>query len=409
MKREGSTTSSPSSECTAVTTTRSVARLTARWNRWRSSFKRSAMGETGVAGSIPSSTRSTRSSWRMSVPVSLSVGHDNSWTPETITRLNSRPAAPCAVSSGTASGVAVRRSRTPVGNSCSSMCAIKDSTVALGRRSVKSPAASNSAIIASKSRSACEPAAPPRSAIAMRLSASFVADQIAHSTSSTLPPSPRAVRPASSTLRMRFRIASSRSVSTEPKSGSSSSNASNSESVTSARVSGFHLRSPRSRRRSVTGSVPPTGPSSRSRHWAMLNGSVSAFSPNSIASTMRCSASTTSVGFTATGTSACSSARRSDSIIPTERTTTDISRQATLSSRCQRRRRSTTAAWLTAVLGAITASAVGWRFVAPRSITSAPSKSRKNSGDAPRKRKTDCSSSPPMTVSSASCASWRTS
>ena len=384
-----------------MTSTCSVARLIARWKRRRSSFKRSAVWDTGVAGSMPSSIKSMRSSWRSSVPVSLSVGQDSSCTPLTTTRRNSRPAAPWAVNSGTASGTAVRRSRTPVGSSCSSIWAIKESIVAVGRRSVKSPAASNKDIMESKSRSACEPAAPPRKAIAIRESASFVADHTAQRTSSTLPPASSSARPDSSTPRIRVRMSSSRSVSIEPKSGSSPRWLSSSPKVTSARVSGFQRRSPRSRRRSVTGSVPPTGPSSSSRHWAIVSSCSCAFkarSPSSMAVTIFCSLSTTSVGLTATGTPACSNERRSGSIIPAERTITAISRHGTPSLRWDRRSISTTVAWLRVSVGATATVTAGSRRLAPRSIvfTSLPyvariSRSRwaKNSGDAPRKRKTD--------------------
>ena len=168
MNRDGSMTSSPSVWSTAVTRTRSVARVNATWNRRRSSSRRSRKCDTGVAGSTSWSTRSTRSCWPKIEPVSPRLGHSRSCTPATTTRLNCLPTAPCAVNSATASGVAARRSRTPVGSSCSNMLFTNSSSPPCVLRSVKSPAASNNAMTASRSRSACEPVVPPRSATAVR-------------------------------------------------------------------------------------------------------------------------------------------------------------------------------------------------------------------------------------------------
>ena len=178
-----------------------------------------------VPGAMPSSIRSTSSSWPNSVPVSLNDGQLSSCTPQIITVCHSWPLVAWAVTMLTASGTTSRRSRTPVGNSCSSMWVINASIVELGRRSTQSPAASKSAMTASKSRSAWEPAAPPRMLTADKCLSRLVADQISHNTSSTLPP----CRPAAITWRMRPKISCSRSVrtcstsATKPGSGSGSS------------------------------------------------------------------------------------------------------------------------------------------------------------------------------------------
>ena len=185
---------------------------------------------------------------------------------------------------------------------------------------------------------------------------------------------------------MRCSICSSRSVSTSPKSGSSALETTRSRSVSSARASGFQRRRPRNRRRSVTGSVPPMGPSSRSRHCSTVSGVYSDCNPSSSEATMRCSLSTTSVGFRATGTPACNSARRKGSIIPDERTMTAISRNATSSSRCARRSASATAASCAVGVCASATETSGSRLVCPKSITvcSRSPSVAKNSGLAPR-------------------------
>ena len=275
-------------------------------------------------------------------------GHTPSWTPATQTRSHSRPLAAWAVSSRTVCPATDRVAPTSPGSSWAERCATKARTSADGSRSTKPAAASNSATIASRSRSATAPDGPPAALAFAHRWARPLLCHIAQSTSSAVPSSASVTRPASST-------AATRRAGRETWSGIASSSASSPSAMASGAprsaasmpcLASAIRTERRSRRRSRT-VAPPSGDASSasaagssSPVGAPSGPGRSAVSALSSGATAGCAASGRSSEETATGTPDEDSARRSGPSAPAVRTTTAICDQGTPPSRWARRRTS---------------------------------------------------------------------
>ncbi len=159
----GSTTSRNGEGCssslrTAVTTSRSRARVTATWNSRVSSCRTCARA---ARGSSPRPvTTSTRSVEPSSEPRSRRSGHTPSCTPATTTRSHSRPAQAAGVTRATDSPAGARATRVSPATSWPSTWSRKSAGEAPGSRSTNRAAASNRPSTASRSRSARPPPGP---------------------------------------------------------------------------------------------------------------------------------------------------------------------------------------------------------------------------------------------------------
>ena len=189
-----------SSDCTAVQINRRSAREIAVEKLRNSSYRISRSLLTASirrASSTPRSKTSTNSVLPSSSPRSLVFGHTPSWTPATMTSGQPRPAAEAGVSSSTASRIWARGARLSIGSSWFNRYSKNCRGLEPGSWSTYRSAVWNSAIMASRSRSARTPTGPPCRACAAQRSESPVADHSAHSTVSALAPgSAAASRPA---------------------------------------------------------------------------------------------------------------------------------------------------------------------------------------------------------------------
>ena len=191
----GSTTSRNGEGCssslrTAVTTSRSLARVTATWNSRVSSCRTCARA---ARESPPRPvTASTRSAEPSSEPRSRRSGHTPSCTPATTTRSHSSPAEAAGVTRATDSPAGARGTSVSPATSWPRTESTKSAAEAPGSRSTKRAAASKRPSTASRSRSARPPAGPPASAASRHGPARPLALHIRHSTASTPSPSRRA-------------------------------------------------------------------------------------------------------------------------------------------------------------------------------------------------------------------------